>query len=68
MGRLAQSGSANTAIQLELLLFPDLAPLRTQSAVERSNADFADKFARAGYRELDVMIDHKNEAIWRFMR
>jgi DSF synthase len=68
MGRLAQSGRAKNPIQLELLPFPDLAPLRTQTAVGRSNADFADKFARADYRELDVTINHKDEAIWCYMR
>ncbi len=68
MVRMAQAAVARTPTQLELLPIPDLVPIRERRALERSDTGFADRFTSAGYRELDLMIDHQDEAIWCYMR
>jgi DSF synthase len=66
--RLVQAERNKTPTQLDLWPLDSLASVQEQQAVSRAWTGFGVGLASAGYRELDLRIEHSDEAIWCYMR
>jgi len=67
-GRLAQAAASKTPTQLEFWSPANHASARERGAVAQPRIGFAAGLTDAGYGELDLTLNPRDEAIWCYMR
>ena len=68
VGRLAQAAASKTPTQLEFWSPANHTSARDRGAVAQPRIGFAAELTNAGYGELDLTLNPRDEAIWCYMQ